>query len=109
LSYVFAVISAELSAIRKTSTTVVFVLGLLLMVSFPLWVRQRERSNEPALTPNALWKKTAFTSTCIMVTVAWRHELHGTFLQPVLLKRSGDFPAFHISSASAEYAGWHIH
>ena len=70
LSYALSVISAELSAIHKTSTILMLVFSVLLVAMFPLWMHQRERSGKRALIPNALWKKTAFASTCLMLTLS---------------------------------------
>jgi MFS family permease len=71
LSYVLAVLSADLSEIHKASTAAMLAISLALLIAFPVWMRQRERANKPALIPNSLWKKSAFTATCIMVALSY--------------------------------------
>jgi MFS family permease len=71
LSYVLALLSADLSAIHKPSGASLLAISLVLLLSFPIWMHRRERSGKPALIPNALWKKTPFTSTCVMVALSY--------------------------------------
>jgi MFS family permease len=71
LAYVLALLSADLSVVRKPSSAVMLTLSLILLLSFPAWMHQRERAGKPALIPNALWKKIPFTSTCIMVALSY--------------------------------------
>lgn len=70
LAYVFAILSADLSAIHKPATAILLTLSLTLLLAFPLWMHHRERSGKPALIPNIIWKKIPFTSTCIMVALS---------------------------------------
>jgi MFS family permease len=71
LSYVLAMLSADLSEIKKASTPTMLAVSLSLLIAFPLWMHRREKANKPALIPNALWKKSAFTATCIMVALSY--------------------------------------
>ncbi|KEF52480.1 uncharacterized protein A1O9_11322 [Exophiala aquamarina CBS 119918] len=70
IAYVLAILSADLSAIHKPVTAILLALSLTLLLAFPLWMHQRERSGKPALIPNIIWKKIPFTSTCIMVALS---------------------------------------
>jgi MFS family permease len=71
LAYVLALLSADLSVMRKSSTAVMLALSLVLLVCFPAWMHRRDRAGKPALIPNSLWKKVPFTSTCIMVALSY--------------------------------------
>jgi MFS family permease len=71
LSYVLALLSADLSAIHKPSTAIQLTVSLCLLLAFPLWMHRRERTGQPALIPNNLWKNSSFTSTCIMVALSY--------------------------------------
>jgi MFS family permease len=71
LSYVLALLSADLSSIRKASTASLLALSLVSFLAFPIWMHRRERLSKPALIPNMLWKKIPFTSTCIMVALSY--------------------------------------
>jgi MFS family permease len=71
IAYVLALLSADLTIIHKASTAVLLTLGLVLLLAFPLWMYQRERSGKAALIPNSLWKKVPFTSTCVMIALSY--------------------------------------
>ncbi|KAJ4383263.1 hypothetical protein N0V86_001308 [Didymella sp. IMI 355093] len=71
LAYVLAILSADLAAIRSAETVTLLALSIVLLLSFPLWMRYRERANKSALVPNKLWKNIPFTSTCIMVALSY--------------------------------------
>ncbi|KAK5049843.1 hypothetical protein LTR84_003961 [Exophiala bonariae] len=71
LSYVLAILSANLSDIHKPSTAVMLTLSLVLLLAFPLWMQHRARVGKPVLIPNVIWKKIPFTSTCIMVALSY--------------------------------------
>lgn len=71
LAYVLAHLSADLTQIHKPITATLLALSLVLLVAFPLWMHRRKVTQMPALIPNALWKKSAFTATCIMVALSY--------------------------------------
>ena len=71
LSYVLAILSADLSSIHHASTAIMLTLSIILLAAFPLWMHRRERANLAALIPNSLWKKLTFSSTCIMVALSY--------------------------------------
>ena len=71
LSYALAVLSADLESIRNPLTATLLPVSIILMASFPFWMRYRQKSGKPALVPNSLWRNTAFTSTCIMVLLSY--------------------------------------
>ncbi|PVI06493.1 MFS general substrate transporter [Periconia macrospinosa] len=71
LSYVLAVLSADLSTIRSAGTASLLAVSLVLLLAFPFWMRIQERAGRPALIPNSIWKNFPFTSTCIMVALSY--------------------------------------
>ncbi|KAH7357389.1 major facilitator superfamily domain-containing protein [Pyrenochaeta sp. MPI-SDFR-AT-0127] len=71
LSYVFAMVSADLSIIRSATTASLLAVSLLLLISFPLWMHYRERKGQPALVPNSLWKNLPFASICALVALSY--------------------------------------
>ncbi|KAF2662255.1 MFS general substrate transporter [Lophiostoma macrostomum CBS 122681] len=70
LSYVLAVLSADLQSIHSASTACLLAVSFVLLVAFPVWMHIREKAGKPALVPNALWKNTPFASTCVMVALS---------------------------------------
>ncbi|KAF1948822.1 MFS general substrate transporter [Byssothecium circinans] len=71
LSYVLAMVSADLSIIRSATTASLLAVSLVLLVAFPLWMRYRERKGQSALVPNSLWKNTRFASICALVALSY--------------------------------------
>ncbi|KAH8841837.1 hypothetical protein MCOR27_004955 [Pyricularia oryzae] len=70
-SYVLAMLSADLSAIRNGTTATLLALSLMLLVSFPFWMSYRTRHGKAALIPNSLWRNIPFASICLLVTLSW--------------------------------------
>ena len=71
LSYVLALLSADLQEMHKPATATLLALSLALLIAFPVWMHRRMKAEKPALIPNSLWKKSAFTATCIMVALSY--------------------------------------
>jgi MFS family permease len=71
LSYVLALLSADLSSLKTPSTACLLALSVVSLLAFPWWMRRREMAGKHALIPNALWRKVPFTSTCIMVALSY--------------------------------------
>ncbi|QKX53132.1 uncharacterized protein TRUGW13939_00206 [Talaromyces rugulosus] len=71
LSYVLAMVSADLSIIRSATTVSLLAVSLVLLIAFPLWMRYRERKGQSALIPNALWKNVPFASICALVALSY--------------------------------------
>ncbi|KAL6887116.1 major facilitator superfamily domain-containing protein [Trichoderma evansii] len=67
LSYVLAVLSADIHSIHKASTIVLLVISAILIPVFIVWMQYREKHQRNALIPNSLWKNWVFTSCCLMV------------------------------------------
>ncbi|KAF7540136.1 hypothetical protein G7054_g1539 [Neopestalotiopsis clavispora] len=67
LSYVLAVLSADINNIHKASTIVLLVISVVLMPVFVVWMSYQEKRERAALIPNSLWKNWIFTSCCLMV------------------------------------------
>jgi len=71
LSYVFAMITSSASTIHHPPNIALLALSGALMPSFVFWVGRQERLGRPAVIPNSIWRKTAFTSICITVFLCW--------------------------------------
>ncbi|UKZ78318.1 hypothetical protein TrVFT333_006054 [Trichoderma virens FT-333] len=67
LSYVLAVLSADIHSIHKASTIVLLVVSAILIPVFVGWMQYQEKHQRNALIPNSLWKNWVFTSCCLMV------------------------------------------
>ncbi|KIX05106.1 uncharacterized protein Z518_05978 [Rhinocladiella mackenziei CBS 650.93] len=70
LTYVLAVISADLASVRSASTSALLATSLVLLIAFPFWMSYRERHGKPALIPNSLWKHASFASTCVILAMS---------------------------------------
>lgn len=60
-------VSSDLIIIKSATTASLLAVSLALLVAFPLWMQYRARKGQPALIPNALWKKLPFASICALV------------------------------------------
>ncbi|KAH8911171.1 MFS general substrate transporter [Coniochaeta sp. PMI_546] len=69
-SYVLAMLSSDITEIKKPANIVLLSLSLLLVPAFIYWMRRQERLQRPALIPNSIWKKLAFTSVSIMILLS---------------------------------------
>lgn len=67
LSYVLAMLSADVTSIKSPTSVSLLCLSFALMPAFALWMRRQENLSKPALIPNGLWKNATFSSVCIMV------------------------------------------
>ena len=71
LSYVFANITLTTSTLRQPVNIALLTTALLLIPAFPLWMAHQQKSSKPTLIPNALWRRTEFTSICLAVCLTW--------------------------------------
>jgi MFS family permease len=69
-SYVLATLSASIENIKKATSITLLVLSLLLAAAFMAWMHRQEKASKPALIPNSIWKKRAFTTICLMVLLS---------------------------------------
>jgi MFS family permease len=69
-SYVLAMLSSDISTIRKPVNIVLLTLSLVLIPAFIYHMNRQERLSRPALIPNSIWRKLAFTSVCIMILLS---------------------------------------
>ena len=69
-SYVLAALSANINSIKKPTNIVLLAISALLAPSFMYWMHVQEKAGRPALIPNSLWKRKAFTSICLMVLLS---------------------------------------
>ncbi|KAI0177007.1 major facilitator superfamily domain-containing protein [Pestalotiopsis sp. NC0098] len=66
LSYVLATLSADIHNIHQTSNIVLLVISAISIPAFIVWMHYQVKNGRVALIPNSLWRKSAFTSICIM-------------------------------------------
>lgn len=71
LSYVLAKVTTSYSRIGDAQNLAILVVAVLLLPTFVLWMQRQERLSRPAIIPNSLWKKTAFTTVCVAVFLTW--------------------------------------
>ena len=64
-------VTASLSNLEDTSNIVLLCVAAAIVPIFIFWVGRQERLGKPALIPNSLWKKPAFTGLCLMVFLSW--------------------------------------
>jgi hypothetical protein len=69
-SYVLATLSANIGNIKKATSITLLLLSLLLAPAFITWMHRQERAGRPALIPNSIWGKKAFTTICLMVLLS---------------------------------------
>lgn len=70
LSYVLAIISSDYSNAKKPSSIIIICVAVTCIPAFIFWMHRQTKAGKPALIPNHLWRKTAFSSICFMVYVA---------------------------------------
>ena len=77
-------LAADVDNIANASTVVLIVLSTTLIALFVFWMRRQEQRQKPALIPNSLWKKTSFTTICLLIllsnAVVNRMELFSSLL-----------------------------
>lgn len=73
-SYVLAMVTADLSNIRRPATVAALVISILLAPIFVLWMRHREQNHERALISNSLWRSRSFAAICIMLLSSYAVE-----------------------------------
>ena len=71
LLYVLATTTSSYTDFSEPTNIALFVLSLVLLISFPFWMSYQVRHGRPAIIPNKLWKNTAFTATCVCVFFCW--------------------------------------
>jgi MFS family permease len=69
-SYVLAMLSSDITEIKRPTNIVLLTISLLLIPAFVSWMSRQERLQKPALIPNSIWKKLAFTSVSIMILLS---------------------------------------
>jgi hypothetical protein len=77
-------LSGNIRSISHASNIVLLCFSIALVPAFVYWMHAQEKKERPALIPNSIWSKAAFTSTCIMVLIAYAvmnsMELFSSFL-----------------------------
>ena len=71
LLYVLAMITSSYRNIGQAQSIALLAMSLVLLCAFPLWMKHQTKHGRPALIPNKLWKKSAFTSICVSVFFCW--------------------------------------
>jgi MFS family permease len=70
LSYVLAMLSADVSEIRKPANIGLLCVSALAIPAFIFWMKRQERAGKVALIPNSIWKNRAFSSVCVMILLS---------------------------------------
>lgn len=63
-------LSADIENIKRTANILLLVLSATLIAVFVIWMRRQEKRDTPALIPNSMWKKTTFTTICLLVLLS---------------------------------------
>ncbi|PGH04944.1 hypothetical protein GX51_03243 [Blastomyces parvus] len=71
LLYVLAMASSSYRRVSDPQNIALLVVSCVLLVAFPCWMDYQVRRGKPALIPNRLWKRAAFTSICVSVFFCW--------------------------------------
>lgn len=71
LMYVLAMTTSSYKRVGNAQNIVLLVVSILLLATFPFWMRFQVKRSRPALIPNKLWKNSAFSSICASVFFCW--------------------------------------
>ncbi|KLJ09898.1 hypothetical protein EMPG_14694 [Blastomyces silverae] len=71
LLYVLAMASSSYRRVSDPHNIALLVVSCVLLAAFPCWMQYQVRRGKPALIPNRLWKRAAFTSICVSVFFCW--------------------------------------
>ena len=71
LLYVCATTTTSYRRLGDGVNIALLVISIVLLIAFPLWMKVQKRRGKPALIPNELWRKAAFTTICIAVFFCW--------------------------------------
>lgn len=71
LMYVLAMTTSSYKRVGNAQNVVLLVVSILLLATFPFWMRFQVKRARPALIPNKLWKNSAFSSICASVFFCW--------------------------------------
>ncbi|KKZ59037.1 hypothetical protein EMCG_00905 [[Emmonsia] crescens] len=69
LLYVLAMASSSYRRVSDPQNIALLVVSCFLLAAFPCWMHYQVRRGKPALIPNRLWKRAAFTSICVFQRV----------------------------------------
>ncbi|OJJ42468.1 hypothetical protein ASPZODRAFT_76869 [Penicilliopsis zonata CBS 506.65] len=67
LSYVLSALSGNTNNIHQPSNIALLATSVVCIAAFVWWMQHQVEHQRPALIPNALWRSSVFTSSCIMV------------------------------------------
>lgn len=97
LSYVLAMVTASYSRLKDPQNIAMLSIAVLLLPAFVLWMQRQERLGRPAIIPNSLWKKTAFTTVCVTVFLSWGAFNSVQFLTTLYFQRVQGISALQAS------------
>lgn len=63
---IYRTLSADIHNIHQASNIVLLVISAISIPAFIVWMHYQVKNGRVALIPNSLWRKSAFTSICIM-------------------------------------------
>jgi len=64
-------IAANGASIRHPANIVLLCVAGITAPAFVYWMDYQKKHSKPALIPNDLWRKDAFSAICVMVFIAW--------------------------------------
>ncbi|OAT01072.1 uncharacterized protein BDCG_16889 [Blastomyces dermatitidis ER-3] len=71
LLYVLAMVSSSYRRASGPQNIALLTVSCVLLAAFPCWMHYQVKRGKPALIPNRLWKRAAFTSICVSVFFCW--------------------------------------
>lgn len=72
-------------------------MALLALIGFAFWEHRQERLGRPAMIPNSLWRKLAFTSICLAVLFTWGSFNATEMLMTLYFQKVQNLSAFQTS------------
>lgn len=83
LAYALVQVSEDQDNIRDPSVAATLAISLALLIAFPVWMHYGGTWGREVLIPNRIWKRTSFSSICVMVMMSYAVmqilELYCTF------------------------------
>lgn len=71
LLYVLAMVTSSYRNIYEPSNICLLTVAVVMITAFPFWMYLQDKNDKPALIPNRLWRKAAFTASCLAVFFCW--------------------------------------
>ena len=105
-SIMLAMISSDLSDIRRPATVTALISNILLAPTFILWVRYREQNHKAAPISNSLWHSRSFTALCIICCPLMPLKMPWSFFAAYIFRTCNRKPASNPLSACCRCVLW---